>query len=154
MKARFSMLTAGLVAMFALTACKPESSQLLVSYATMKVIERGQTAEEQYERAQKINEIATDAKALLAGETVTVSSMEHIVRAQIAKLHLSPSDAFLADALIQQVVLELQQRVGSGVLESGKRYKVSQVLDWVIQATAYGGSFNTVGLGGAAAAGG
>lgn len=137
-----------------LSACKQNSAELLVSYATMKVIERGSSAADQVERAEKIREIATDAKALLSGETVTVDLLEAAVREQVDKLALQPADRFLADALIHQVATDLQQRVGAGVLDADKRYKVSAVLDWVIRATAYGGSFNDVPLSGTASIGG
>lgn len=156
MKSRLSLLLCSALAALSLstlTACNDSSSELIVSYATMKVIERGDSLEDQLVRADKIREIATDVKALLAGEKVTISSLEATVREQIQKLRLSPADAFLADALIRQVVTELQQRVGIGILDPDKRYKVSVVLDWVINATAYGGSYSAGNLSGTAAAG-
>lgn len=156
MKSRVTLLCAGLLAAVSigLTACQSDSAELLVSYATMKVIERGNTAEDQVARAEKIRDIANDAKFLLKGEVVSVGVLEQTIREQVHRLDLSPADMFLADSLIRQVAVELQERVGTGVLDPEKRLKVTKVLDWVITATAYGGSYNAGSLEGAAAGGG
>lgn len=128
--------------MGALSGCDDKSPgpQLLVSYATMKVIEQGGSPEAELNRAQKIHEIAQEAKSLLAGETATIGLLETEIRKQVNRLDLSPADAFLADSLIRQVLYELQKRVGDGVLSDERRFKVAEVLSWVIDATAYAGA--------------
>ncbi len=126
----------------ALSGCQGDSpgAQMLVSYATMKVIEQGTSPAAQHARAEKIHDIASQAKVVLGGETATLGLLEHAIRQSIGTLDLSPPDAFLADALVRQVLYELQKRVGSGVLAEEQRFKVSEVLGWVIDATAYAGA--------------
>jgi len=115
------------------------SAKLIVTYATLKVIEQGDTPQAQIERAQKIHQIAADAKTFLAGESVTLGLLQTAIRDQIAPLNLSPADSYLADALVQVVIDELQHRVGTGVLLPDQLYQASTVLGWVIDATAYAG---------------
>lgn len=115
------------------------SAKLIVTYATLKVIEQGDTPAEQAERAQKIHKVASDAKTFLAGDSVTIGLLQQAILDQIEPLELSPADAYLASALVQVVIAELQERVGAGVLDPDQLYQASTVLGWVIDATAFAG---------------
>jgi len=140
MKARVLCLVAALGAVLVgLTACQEDMARITVQYATMKVIEKGDTPAAQQQRAARIHQIASDAEGLLKGVTVTVNLLEAAVREQVGKLNLSPSDGFLVDALISQVVSDLQQKVGTAALNEDQRFKVAKVLDWVISGAAQAG---------------
>lgn len=142
MKGRVLCLIAAIgVALGGLTACKEETNaKLIVQYATMKVIEKGKDAAEQQERAEKIRDIASKAAGMLKGDTVTINLLEAAVREQIGKLNLSPADGFLANALVQEVISELESRIGTAVLNEEQRFKVATVLGWVVSGTAFAGS--------------
>ena len=113
------------------------SARLVVSYATLKVIEAGKSPEAQAQRAENIRRIATDAKSFLDLESVSLEFLQSAVRARLADLDLSPADRMLADGLVTLIVQELQLKVDSGVLSTEQRYRVSTVLGWVIDATSY-----------------
>lgn len=113
------------------------SAKLVVSYATLKVIEAGKTPEAQAERAAKIRQIAEESKTFLDTESVTLTFLESAVRSRLAGANLSPADRMLADALVVVVMDELKAKVSSGVLPEDERYRVSTVLGWVISATTY-----------------
>lgn len=130
------------VAALSMTGCatlqnNSGSARLVVSYATLKVIEAGKSPEAQAERAQNIRRIASDAKSILDLESVSLEFLQSAVRARLADLSLSPADRMLADGLVNLIVQELQLKVDSGVLSEEQRYRVSTVLGWVIDATGY-----------------
>ncbi len=107
------------------------AARLAVTYATLKVIEGG---DDQVARAQKILDIANDAKHFLDGDAVTLSALEQAVRDRLAAEELSPADRLLADALVLTIAAELRERIGQGALGAEQRVTVSTVLDWVTQA--------------------
>jgi hypothetical protein len=130
------------VAALSMTGCatlqnNSGSARLVVSYATLKVIEAGKSSEAQAERALNIRRIASDAKSFLDLESVSLEFLQSSVRARLADLDLSPADRMLADGLVNLIVQELQLKVDSGVLSDDQRYRVSTVLGWVIDATGY-----------------
>jgi len=116
------------------------ATQLVVQYATLKVIERGSTPDDQALRASRIREIATEAKTNLQKGDVPLEALKVIVGERIAKYALSPADQLLANALVQAVMDELQARVGVGAIPPDTMYQAEQVLDWVITATGMVGS--------------
>lgn len=121
-----------------LTACATfkeheTTAKLVTQYATLKYLEKVPAAELD-QRRERIRAIATDVKALATGETSLIL-LQAAVSSQLDKAGLSPADRLLADGLVQVIVAELQQRIGSGVLSPEQLVQVSQVLDWVITAT-------------------
>lgn len=112
----------------------PNTARLAVGYATLKLLENSAPTVREARRV-KINQIATEAKALVTGESVPLSLLESVVRSKIDFTKLSPADAYLADALIAAVMQELQNRVGEGLLDPKQSLVVASVLDWVIEAT-------------------
>lgn len=134
-------LCAALVAALSLCilpGCKSDtdSARLVVTYATLKVIEQGGDTADQARRAARIRAIAGDVQALVEGESVTIGLLETAVRAKLAALPLSPADTFLANELVRLVMAELEARVGAGVLDPEQRIKVAAVLGWVLEAAA------------------
>lgn len=136
---------AGLLALLVLTGCttlrtQPTTSGLVVTYATAKVIEVGETAEARLERAERIKAIAGEARTWLAGEGVTIEFLEAAALARLAKLSLSPADAMLANALVQVAVQELRVKIGAGVIPPDKLVTVNQLLGWIESAAALYGA--------------
>lgn len=141
MKRFISTIACALIALAGLTACQDkDSAKIVVTYAVLKVVEKGDTPAEQVTRAEKIRDIAQRAKDAAADESVVIPVLEEIVRAEIGKLALSPADAMLANMLVQTVIGELAERVGSGVIPPDKKVLVHDVLDWVIEAAGYVGA--------------
>lgn len=110
------------------------AEQLVVEFATLKVIDIGSTTAVRQARADKIRSIAADAKAIADTGGVAIAAVQAAAMAAVAKLNLAPADQFLADALIQTVVAELQARVGAGVIPANALVQVDAVLGWVITA--------------------
>ena len=125
----------------ALTGCKTleenqSGARLVVTYAVMKYVERGDTAEDRARKAQRIRAIASDVQRLASGDPVTLTFIGEAVRAQLAPLNLSPADLFLANELLNLLMTELQTKVGEGILDADQLVQVATVLGWVIEATA------------------
>lgn len=123
-----------------LSACtaiesNPVTARLAVVYASLKVIESAPISQQAARRA-RIHQIALDAKTLISGEAVTIALLEAAIRDRVDFTKLSPADTALADALIDMVMQELQNRVGTGLLDPAQVLAVNTVLDWVIEATA------------------
>lgn len=114
------------------------SERLLVQVATMKVIERGDTAEDRSLRAQRIVAIAGEAKSVLNTDSVTIDLLKSKVLERIDGLNLQPSDRLLATVLVQTVVDELSTRVVNEmkvpVPPEQFVYQVNTVLTWVVDA--------------------
>lgn len=112
----------------------PNTAKLVTQYAVMKFAEQS-SDERRVERIANVRKIAEDVKSLAANQTVSVPGLQAAVMAQVAKLGLSPADSFLASALVQVVADELAAKIGDGVISPEKMLVVSQVMDWVIDAT-------------------
>lgn len=112
-----------------------QQSKIVVQLGTMKAIEADK--DHAGERALKVREIAKEAKTFLDGNDVSVSMLAGAVSARLAGIDLAPSDRVLAAALVDAVVSEIDVRVGEGLLSPDERMTVSQVLDWVIDATEF-----------------
>lgn len=112
------------------------TAKLGVTYATLKYIEKAGDPVAQAERAADVRRVAEDVRVVASGEAVTVAALEAAALAQLPD-SLSPADRFLATALIQAAVAELQVRVGEGVLDPEKKLQVEAVLAWVVEATNY-----------------
>src|SRR5688572_26862282 len=114
MKRFIPLLACALLGLTGIAGCNDkDSAKIVVSYAVLKVVEKGSTPEEQSARAATIRDIAEKAKSAAADELVVIPVLEEIVRAEIGKLTLSPADAMLANMLVQTVIAELTERVGS-----------------------------------------
>lgn len=123
----------------------PESSaKVLVTYGTFKAIEKGQTAEEQRARAVKIRTIATQARELASGDGVLFDALKAAIAGEVVKLKLEPADQYLAGVLVDMVFAEIEARVCNPDAPTTTQlcsiapdhvYVVTEVLDWVIDAT-------------------
>jgi hypothetical protein len=139
MKALFCILIA-----LAMTGCsmlsKPENqpaARLAVQYATLKAIEQG---DDHKARAERIKSIAIDVQTLFkSDEQATIPALDQLIHERLPDT-LSPADKLLADNLILVITQELQSRVGTGVLTPEQMLVATEVLQWVIDATVYGGA--------------
>lgn len=111
--------------------------RLTITYATQKVIERGDTLDEQRQKAANIKRIATDVRALVAGDQVTLESLQSVVNKELEKVQLSPADRTLANEFVKAIIAELQTKIGNGLLKPSDLVAVTTVLDWIISATNY-----------------
>lgn len=117
------------------TATQQTAEQLVVEYATLKVIGTGSTTADRQAKAAQILTIATAAKADFADPAATLATVTAQVAARIATLKLQPADQLVANALVQVVSDELAAKIGAGVLDPAKVASVNTVLGWVIEAS-------------------
>lgn len=110
------------------------ASQVAIQLATGKFIE---SSSNPAARAERVAQIATQVKALAAGDTSTVDALNEYVENALASanVHLEPSDRILINTLVAAVVDELHRRVSNGVLSDKDKLIVSHVLDWIIEAS-------------------
>jgi uncharacterized protein YceK len=106
-----------------------------IQIGVMKVVEVDAGNERQ--RAEKIIDIASEARTFLDTADVSVPVLEAAINARLAALDLAPSDRLLAGLVVQSVVGELNVRVGSGLLSAEQRLTVSQVLSAVEKAASF-----------------
>lgn len=120
-------------------------AKVLVTYGTFKAIEQGDTREEQAARATKIRDIALKARDIATGEDLVLAALEASIRDEVSKLNLEPADQYLAGVLVEMVIAELEARVCNAdapdanrlcAIPEDQRFVVTEVLDWVIDATA------------------
>lgn len=104
------------------------TARLAVSYATLKGIEQGLDP-------LRVRSVAETAKAIVSGEAVTLPALQEAISTELAGLDLSPADRMLANVLVSAIADELQLRLGTGALSPEQKVEVSQVLQWVIEAT-------------------
>lgn len=114
-----------------------ESAKLVVTFATMKYVEKAGDSIAQAARAVRVRTVTEQALALTENGNVLLSALEASVRVEVQKLQLSPSDAVLADGLVTLIAQELQKRFGSGMLSQDQLVETRAVLGWVVDATRY-----------------
>lgn len=132
------------LAMFDMSGCATLGStsgqateQLVVEYATIKVVKAGGTLAQQQAKQAKIITIATQAQTVLGSPSVTLAALQAAVNAQIASLKLAPEDQMLADALVQMVAAEVADKVGTGALSAAQVVTVNTVLGWVVAGASF-----------------
>lgn len=130
---------------FALAGCsilsKPENqpvARLAIQYAVLKVVEGAGDPAHQQARAERIKLIALDVQSLVkSDEQSTVPALDTLIRSKVPWDKLSPADTLLASNLIAVIEQELQNRVGTGTLTPEQMLVISDVIQWVIDATAF-----------------
>lgn len=132
------------LAMLEMTGCATLGSsssqateQLVVEYATIKVVRAGGTLDQQHAKQAKIIAIATQAQTVLGSPSVTLAALQAAVSAQIAALKLAPEDQMLADALVKMVAAEVSDKVGTGALNAAQVVTVNTVLGWVVAGASF-----------------
>lgn len=113
---------------------KPAMTELVITYATLKVIGSEGDMES---RAEKVREIADRGILLLDLEQVSLELLEDEVRHRISEMGLDQADTLLADALVATVMEELRSKVDSGVMSPEAKMTASHLLR-VVKAAAGG----------------
>lgn len=116
------------------TATQQTAEQLVVEYATLKVIGSGSTTALRQAKAAQILSIASTAQVDVANPAATLATVTAQVAVRIAALNLSPADQLVANALVQVVTDDLAAKIGTGVLNPEQVTSVNTVLGWVVQA--------------------
>lgn len=112
------------------TSERPDTTRLVVQYATLKAIESGSSPSRIVEVGNRVLEAAQ-------GESVTLAALEAAAAREIA--HLALSDRLVAEALIELVVAEINARIDGGVLDAEALTTVTQVIGWAVQAARLAG---------------
>lgn len=110
------------------------TEKMLIQVAVGKVIENGATDEARQERAERVIEFAADARDWFKFESGTLADLHGLLTERVDSLTLSPTDHLLATAVIDQVILRLNDRRIDGVpvpVPPDYVYRVDQVFQWV-----------------------
>lgn len=113
---------------------KPAMTELVITYATLKVIGSEGDLEA---RAEKVRDIADRGILLLDLEQVSLELLEDEVRHRISEMGLDQADTLLADALVATVMEELRSKVDSGAMSPEAKMTASHLLR-VVKAAAGG----------------
>lgn len=112
-----------------------DTEKIIVQVATMKVIEVGDTAIERSQRAERILDVASNARTWLNTGGVNLGDLRAALDQRLDELQLQPSDRILANMLIDQVMIGLNDRIVNGVKMPVPPeefvYQVNTVLDWI-----------------------
>lgn len=132
-------LIVSFVAVLALSGCATlgtgsAGEKLVIQAATMKVIEAD---EDRAAKAAKIRAAVDQARVWLDMDGITLADLRSAMLARIGGLE--PSDRLLAAALIDAVAVELEARIGDGILDADKRVRVNAVLSWIAEAASFYG---------------
>src|SRR5690606_8517234 len=132
-------LIVSVVAVLALSGCATlgtgsAGEKLFIQAATMKVIEAD---EDRAAKAAKIRAAVDQARVWLDMDGITLADLRSAMLARIGGLE--PSDRLLAAALIDAVAVELEARIGDGILDADKRVRVNAVLSWISEAASFYG---------------
>lgn len=107
----------------------------------MKVIEVGDTEIERSQRAERILDVASDARTWLTTGGVNLGDLRAALDQRLDELQLQPSDRILANMLIDQVMIGLNDRIVNGVKMPVPPeefvYQVNTVLDWIESAAKF-----------------
>lgn len=132
-------LIVSFVAVLALSGCATlgtgsAGEKLVIQVATMKIIEAD---EDRSAKAAKIRAAVDQARVWLDMDGITLADLRSAMLARIGGLE--PSDRLLATALIDAVAVELEARIGDGILDADKRVRVNAVLGWIAEAASFYG---------------
>ena len=112
-----------------------DTEKIIVQVATMKVIEVGETSIERHIRADSILAVTSEARSWMNRGSVDLGDLRTTLDDRVGQLALSPSDRILADMLINQVVVSLNERIVDGVKlpvpPEEFKYQVNTVLGWI-----------------------
>jgi len=105
---------------------------LAIKYATVRVVEN---SEDPAAKAARIREFAEEAKSLASDDGVMVSTIRIAIENSIDWRSLTDGERRMASELIKIVAMELEHRLGSGVLDGESLLTVQDVLELVISGT-------------------
>ncbi len=115
-----------------------DSAELIVQYATLKIITNTDDEGDQIVRANKIHDIARESKALFDDRSLPLSEIETLVRERINWGSLDAADGMLVHALINRVTAEVAE--SASLPDSDIYVTGSQVLGWIMDAAVMAGA--------------
>ena len=119
-----------------LTGCsfleeRETTARLTVQYATLKVIN------DETERAERVRKLISEAREYVSSDTsVTIAFLDTQARARIDWERLDTADRLLIDAVLVEARVELERRIGEGVLDPNATLQLLTVFDWIESAAA------------------
>ena len=112
-----------------------DTEKIIVQVATMKVIEVGDTPIERSQRAERILDVVNEARTWITVGGVNLGELRIALDQRLDELALVPSDRILANMLVDQVMIGLNDRIVNGVKMPVPPqefvYQVNTVLDWI-----------------------
>lgn len=136
-KARLVLLVLvfGLISACSGLPTSPNIERLGLTIAVGKVVE---SAEVPADKAIRVADVATAAKALLDGdEQALVSQISIRVRHYINFDSMTPQDRMLTELLISEIQHAIEVRIGTDRLSPEVKVRIMQVLDGVIEAAEF-----------------
>jgi hypothetical protein len=112
------------------------AEQLIVQVATGKFIERESNESKRQNRAQRILDICAEARKWVDFEGVNLGQLRLKLSERILAANLDPSERILAEALVSQLLVALNERQGPDdapipVADPDFKYRVNTILAWV-----------------------
>lgn len=124
-----TVLLLGFLAACSFVQERESNARLATMYATIKVVD-GDAA-----KADRVEEIATEIREYASGEKfLTVDLLVDQVRKQVNWDRLDAADKLLVSALLDELKLQLIERLGADVLPEDLRLAADTVAGWVITA--------------------
>lgn len=109
-----------------LQSIEPDTKQLAVQYATLKVIDGDS------DRAARVVDLVQEGRQYVeSGASVTVAALYEGVRDRIDWQSLDPADRILIEAILTRARERLREEIGVGLLDPDQQVKVLTVLDWI-----------------------
>jgi hypothetical protein len=135
---KIKMYTALLMAACLLPGCtffqkNQVLAMVVVQQATTRYIEQ---APDKPARAAAVRKVAEDIKRVAESDKVSIDGLKALALKQIEKAQLKPSDALLANTLVEASVAALLEKVKTGELDADAKVAVNKLIDWVRSATA------------------
>ena len=103
----------------------PLVAKLTVQQATLRVID------EDPEKAVRVLEISGEVRQMIEVDLVTVALLDEFIRVQVNWEKLSIADAQLLLLLLDELKVQLAERMGEGLLTPDQKVSLNKVVDWV-----------------------
>jgi|14_taG_2_1085336.scaffolds.fasta_scaffold20577_2 hypothetical protein len=114
----------------------PATADFVIKVATTQYIDSESDPAKRIERAQAVNEKVSEFKSFVGGNpSLSLDDLEQQFRDSIDWVSLDIGDKILADALIQNVRLQLESKVSVGEISEDYTVPVKTLLNLVISAT-------------------
>lgn len=109
-----------------LQSIEPDTKQLAVQYATLKVIDGDA------DKAARVVELVQEGRDYVQSDaSVSVAALYEGVRDRINWQSLDPADRILVEAILTRARERLRDEIGVGLLDPDQQLKVLTVLDWI-----------------------
>lgn len=127
------LLTLAVTGCAFLDAVEPDTKQLAVQYATIKVIDGDTT-----KRDRVLELVERGRKYVTQDDSVTIAALDQGVRDLIRWDSMDAADRLLIDNIIINARERMADEIGSGLLNAEQKAKVLTVFDWIESAAGEG----------------